>query len=371
MVHFIVKIYLLNCTFANYYKKLNLTLKILLKMKIITIILFFIFTIIGFSAYSQDTLVAKDGTVLHGEIKEMNHGTITMGTSFSDDDFTITWLEVNKIVSSRLFRFTLTDGSRLYGTIRKDTMINKLIIEDKEVGTVSIDPNQLVYLKQVDGGSFLDVMNLSMDFGYSLSKANNLQSLNGSLNVDYIMSKWGLKGFYNALLSSQDNIESTNRQEGEVTGERFFPKDYYAKITTNLFTNNAQDIKLRSTYSASIGKYLIHTNRIYLNTDIGIARTLENYIPDSLSERKNIEGKFGIEYNMFDIDDLNLFLKIDIFPSITESYRIRSTYNFTVKYDLPRDFYIKGSIDYKYDNKPLEGMDPDDYVYTFGIGWEL
>ncbi len=329
------------------------------------------FTILGFSAFAQDTLVAKDGTVLYGEIKDMDQGTITMETSFSDDDFTITWLEIKQIISSSSFRFTLADGRRLYGTISKDTAANKLVIIDEKKGSITIDPDQLVYLKQVDGGNFLDVMNLSMDFGYSLSKANNLQSLNGSLNIDYIVNKWGLKGFYNTVLSSQDNIESTNRQEGEVTGERFFPKDYYAKITTNLFTNNAQDIKLRSTYSASIGKYLIHTNRIYLNTDIGIARTLENYIPDSLSDRKNIEGKFGIEYNMFDIDDLNLFLKINIFPSITESYRIRSTYNFTIKYDLPRDFYIKGSIDYKYDTKPLEGMYPDDYVYTFGIGWEL
>ena len=43
----------------------------------------------------------------------------------------------------------------------------------------------------------------------------------------------------------------------------------------------------------------------------------------------------------------------------------------TLKYDLPKGFYIKGNIDFHYDNKPIEGNSPDDYVYTLGIGWSL
>ena len=331
----------------------------------------FLFLYISISAISQDTLVANDGTVLTGEIKEMTRGTVTMETSFSDDDFTIEWLKVKQIVSSRSFRFTLKDGSRLYGIIRKDTASGKIIIEDNEKGTVIIETDDLVYLKQVDGGSVLDVINLRADFGYSLSKANNLKSLNGSLYADYIVNRWAIRGSYNAVISEQDNAERTNRQEREINLEVFFPRDYYSKVTANLFTNDAQDIKLRSSYSASIGKYFIHTNRTYLNADIGFAYTLENYITDSIDERKNIESKFALEFNMFDMGDLSLLSKINIFPSITEPGRVRSIFNFTAKYDLPRDFYIKGSADYQYDNMPLEGVDPDDYVYTFGVGWEL
>ncbi|MCK5846745.1 MAG: DUF481 domain-containing protein [Bacteroidales bacterium] len=340
-------------------------------MKIITIYLVFAYILSGYSSFAQDTLVAKDGTVLAGEIKEMDRGTVSMETSYSDDDFTITWLEVKQIVSSRSFRFTLDDGRRLYGTISKDTVANKLVIIDDKKGAVTIEPDQLVYLKQVDGGSVLDVINLSADFGYSLAKANNLSTFNGSLKADYIVNRWGVKGFYNVVRNKQDDADNTNRQEIEITGEMFFAHDFYAKTSGNWFINNAQNIKLRSSYSASIGKYFIHTNRIYLNTDIGIAYTIEDYIPDSITTRKSVEGKFSIEYNMFDIGDLSLFSKIDLFPSISEPGRLRTVFNFTTKYDLPRDFYIKGSIDYQYDTKPVEGIAPDDYVYTFGFGWEL
>jgi len=75
--------------------------------------------------------------------------------------------------------------------------------------------------------------------------------------------------------------------------------------------------------------------------------------------------------NMFDMGDLNMFTSAALYPSITEKGRFRFINKFNLKYDLPRDFYIKATLDYSYDNKPIEGVTPDDYVYTFGIGWEL
>ncbi len=328
------------------------------------------FILLQHSSYSQDTLVANDGTILTGEIKEMDRGTISMETSFSDNDFRITWLEVKNIISPRSFRFTLSNGSRYYGTITKDTISGRLHIYDKKKGAISIKAEELVYLKQVDGGSILDVINLSMDFGYSIAKANNLRTLNGAINADYIVNKWGAKASYSVVNSNQDDADATNRMDGALSFEVFFPRDFYSKASASYHKNNSQQIDLRSTYDLGLGKYFVHTNRIYFNSDLGIAYTMENY-SDTLVDRKSIEGKIGLEYNMFDIGDLNLFTKLYIFPSLSEKGRLRSIFKFTAKYDLPRDFYLKTSIDYQYDNKPIEGVDPDDYVLTFGIGWEL
>lgn len=339
-------------------------------MKINTLLIFTIFFLAQLSVIGQDILIAKDGTKLTGEIKEMDRGTITMETSFSDSDFKIEWLNVSQIISPRSFRFTLASGERYYGTISIDTVSGKLNIFDKQKGSVVVEPNQLVYIKQVDGGSVLDVINLAMDFGYSIAKANNLKTLNGSVKGDYIVSGWGVKANYSVVKSNQDDAEPTNRMDGALSFEVFFPRDFYAKATANYYSNNSQMIDLRSTYDAGLGKYFVHTNRIYLNTDIGIAYTMENY-SDTLDDRKNIEAKIGLEYNMFDMGDLNLFTKLYVFPSITETGRMRSVFNFTAKYDLPRDFYIKTSLDYQYDTKPIEGVDPQDYVFTFGFGWEL
>ena len=206
-----------------------------------------------------------------------------------------------------------------------------------------------------------------MDFGFSIAKANNLQTLNGAIKADYIVSGWGVKGSYSVVRSEQDDADRINRMDGAISIEVFFPRDFYAKASANYYSNNSQDIDLHSTYDLSLGKYLVHTNRIYFNTDLGVAYTMEDY-SDTLDDRQSVEAKIGIEYNMFDIGDLSLFTKLYVFPSLTETGRVRSVLNFTAKYDLPRDFYIKTSLDYQHDSKPITGIDPLDYVFTFGIG---
>ncbi|MCD4736473.1 MAG: hypothetical protein K8R53_10540 [Bacteroidales bacterium] len=74
--------------------------------------------------------------------------------------------------------------------------------------------------------------------------------------------------------------------------------------------------------------------------------------------------------NNYIVGDLDLLTKIILFPSITESGRWRSDFNFDVKYDLPLDFYIKAGITLNRDNRPVEGASETDYVIHTGFGWE-
>lgn len=338
--------------------------------KLLAYIIFSFLGIFGIAEAQNDTIVSKDNSVLVGEIKEMDRGVLTLETNYSDSDFKITWLELKEIISTRKYRFSLSNGDRLHGTITVDTIAKKLIIQDDEKGAISISPKELVYLKHVDGGNIFDIINLSMDVGYSFTKANNLHQLNGSINADYYVKKWGLSANASTVQNVQDNAPSTIRSTGGLEFKFFMKNDIFALASANYLSNNEQQLNLRSTYSAGLGKYFIHTNRIYFNASAGIAYTIENFM-DTIPNKNGTEGQLGIEYNMFDIGDLNLFTKLVVNPSFTEKGRVRTLFNIKVKYDLPRDFYLKTSLDYQYDNKPLEGIDPEDYVFTFGFGWEL
>ncbi len=333
------------------------------------IILTTVFFLIAFNILkAQDTLVSTDNTILVGEIKEMDKGVISIETDFSDSDFKISWLKVKEIKSERNFRFILSNQKRYYGTISMEG--DKIAIHDTEKGNIVITTEELVYIKQVDEGSVLDLINLSMDLGYSFTNANNLEQINGNINVDYYTNIWGISGFFNTVQSRQDDVSPVKRNEGGFGAKIFAKYGLFVTADANFYSNNEQNMDLRSNYSASFGKYFIKTNRIYFNTSIGIAYLMENYA-DTLSDRESYEGKISLEYNMFDVGDLNLYSKIDLFPSFTENGRLRTLFSFNAKYDLPRDFYIKAGLNYNYDNKPAEGVDPNDYVYTFGIGWEL
>jgi len=41
-----------------------------------------------------------------------------------------------------------------------------------------------------------------------------------------------------------------------------------------------------------------------------------------------------------------------------------------MKYDLPLDLYIRLGYSLNFDNKPVEGTNNVDYVFTTGFGWE-
>ena len=317
---------------------------------------------------SQDTLVSTDNTILVGEIKEMDKGVISIETDFSDSDFKISWLKIKEIKSQRNFRFILSNQKRYNGFISMEG--DKIVIHDSENGDVMITTEELVYIKQVDKGSVLDIINLSLDLGYSFTNANNLEQINGNLNADYYTNIWGVSGYFNTVQSKQNDVDPVKRTNGGFGAKVFSKYGMFFTAEADFYSNNEQNMGLRTNYSVSFGRYFIRTNRIYFNTSAGVAYLMESY-SDTLPDRESYEGKVTLEYNMFDVGDLNLYTKVDFFPSFTEKGRLRTLFSFNVKYDLPRDFYIKAGLNYNYDNKSAEGVDPNDYVYTFGVGWEL
>lgn len=322
------------------------------------------------SIAQNDTIISKDNNVLNGEIKEMDRGVLTFETSYSDSDFKIEWLKIKMIISDQKFRIINTDGNRYYGSIKKDTIHNKIIIADEKQGFIVTEIEDIVYLKQIDEGHIFDVMNLSLDLGYSFTKSNNLHQFNGSLNADYYRNKWGIAISTNSIQNYQDDAPKINRFTGNIDFKFFLKNDFFISAIGDYFSNTEQQLNLRSTYNLSVGHYFIRTNKVYFNSSIGIAYNLENYV-EGIQNVESFEGSVKVEYNMFDMGDLNMFTNITAYPSFTEKGRFRLVSNLTAKYDLPRDFYIKGSYDYNYDNKPVEGATESDYVFTFGIGWEL
>jgi len=328
-----------------------------------------ILVIIFTNAKAQDTLVSTDNTTLIGEIKSMDKGVLSIETDFSDSDFKVSWLKVTKVISNRNFRFILKNKTRYYGTISVEN--GNLIIHDIKLGAVDVKIEDLVYMKQVDKGSVLDVMNLTLDLGYSFTNANDLEQINADFKADYYTNSWGVDGYFNMVQSTQTDVDPIQRYNGGL-GLKYFAKyGIFVAANADYYSNNDQDMKLRSNYSPSVGMYFIRTNKTYFNSSVGMAYLIEDYIADSVIDRTSYEGKLALELNMFDIGDLNLLTSLNLFPSFSEKGRLRTQFKFDIKYDLPRDFYIRGGLSYNYDNLPAEGIDPNDYVYTFGFGWEL
>jgi hypothetical protein len=306
--------------------------------------------------------------VIIGEIKGMNQGVLSIETDYSDDDFTIEWKKVKSISTQTYFLITLTDGVRYNGQINstKDNQIEIITFED---GVITVLPHEIVFMESVDK-DFWSKMNASIDFGWDLTKANSLRQASLRSNIGYKAERWSVNTYYNAFSSNQDSVSKVSRDDAGIGFRYYFQRKWFGGLSTSFFSNTEQKLILRSNGKIGAGAHLIQTNAAFWNISGGASFNSERY-EHSGDDRQSLEGFVDTELNLFDTGDLSLRTKISLYPGITESGRWRSDFNFDVKYDLPKDFYIKLGITFNYDNRPVQGASESDYVFATGFGWEL
>jgi len=97
----------------------------------------------------------------------------------------------------------------------------------------------------------------------------------------------------------------------------------------------------------------------------------ESFTDETIESKSSQEAFIGCQLEVFDISDLDLLTNVVVYPSLSESGRVRMDFKFDLKYDLPLDFYINLGFTLNYDNQPVEGAAESDYVLQTSFGWEL
>ena len=315
-----------------------------------------------------DTLYTLTGDVLVGEIKSMKLGVLTFDTDYADDEFQIEWLEVNGLKSSQILLIFTRDGRKLIGSMRKVEDVERIARVETFGASISVSLFDIVEIRPLKE-RFFDRIQFWLDAGYSLSKANNTQQLSISARVQYQTDKWMWNADFNKVGTYQDNVDESSRTSGGSNFNYFIKGKLFATAGMEFLRNSEQKLDLRRTSKVGLGYYWIRTNRWYLANGVGIARTNENYGGDDPTTNNEYEALGVLDLNAYDIGDLKLRTKLDIYPSLTDK-GIRLNGEFSVKYDLPFDFYIKLSYTGNYDSNPAIDVPQLDYVFQTSIGWE-
>ncbi len=320
------------------------------------------------SAHGQiDTLRFANGDEIHGEIKAMDKGVLSIETDYSDDDFQVEWENIQYISTANVFLISLSDGRRLNGTVQSqvDSLLLLTAIGGQEV--VSFD--EVVFLSKVEQG-FVNRFQANIDLSASLTKANNLRQFGIRSGMGYQAERWAISGSFNNIFSEQEDADRTERSDANVTFRQLLTRGFFFFPEATYLSNTEQRLDLRFTALLGLGKYIFRTNRLFWNVTAGIANTTEKY-SDETPDNNSYETFFGTNINIFDMGDLSLQAKGTAYPSLTERDRLRVDAQLDVKYDLPLDFYIKVGTTYNFDSQPAESGSKDDYVIQTGFGWEF
>jgi heat shock protein HspQ len=328
---------------------------------------FFVYFLVDIQA-QRDSMILSNGDIIVGEIKSMDKGVLIIETDYSEDDFTLKWVEVKEVYSQTRFLITLHDGRRM-NSILTTTKSGTLVIEN-EIGELEeINILDLVFLQELEN-KFWSRVDASIDAGVNFNKANHLRQINVSSTLGYLTEAWGVDFYFTYSGSSQDSVSSTIRKEAGGNYRYFLKEDWYILPEATYLSNTEQALESRITAKFGVGRYINHTNQSYWGLIGGLSYNEENFT-NATPHRNSVEAYAGSELNFFDTGDLSLFSTLYIYPSLTEKGRVRTDFNLDIKYEFYSDFYIKGNVDFNYDNQPAVVGNESDYVFGFAVGWEL
>ena len=322
----------------------------------------------GQLAAQHDTLWVKNSNVLYGEIKGLNSGVLQMETPYSDDDFTIDFDEVYKLVIERRCLIILVGGERLYGFLRSQED-GKVTIYSTVGTREGVDLNRVTTI-QVIKKKWINRISGYIDVGFNLTRANNQRQFNVDGGVSYTGYKWLMNAKISSLFANQDNVDLTERTSIDAQVNRLISDKWYILASGSFLSNTEQALEGRYSGKLGAGRFLAITDKLLWGLGTGLNFNIENYEDSSLN-KKSTELFISSRFNMFDFKDLSLDTNIDFYPSLSERGRVRVDYNLNVKYDLPYDFYIKTSFQFNYDNQPPETASEFDYILTSGFGWSF
>jgi small nuclear ribonucleoprotein (snRNP)-like protein len=317
----------------------------------------------------EDSLTLSNGDVIVGELKEMRQNIATVKTSYSEGDFKISWDKINKLNTSTSFIVTLKSGKRVYGLLKSHDDGLEVVTEDNI--KTQIKTSDIVFLKQIKT-EFWRNLNASLSVGFNFTKANNLSQYSVRSNVDYRARRWSGFARYNHIVSSQDNTPTTERLDANLVYNYFLERNWFLVGEVNWLSNTIQNVNLRTVTKAGLGRYLVQNNSLYWGLQTGLTFNNESFsnLGESITNNSS-EAFLGTEAKFYNIGDLNLSTRIVVYPSLTESGRWRSDFNFDVRYDLPLDFFINFGVSLNYDNQPVLGGDATDYVFQTTVGWSF
>ncbi len=306
----------------------------------------------------SDVITFDNGNQLTAEIKSLEKGILDIKTDFMGD-ISIEWAHVSGITSSNNFEVEGEDSGEFFGTLGVAPEDGKLLVKG-EAGVVQLELAKVIRLTPIER-TLKDRFGGHVDLGFNYAKAHKNTQFNLGASVSYRVRSYAFEMDLSSARSDRDDAEETTRHTFGLKAARFFAKKktWVGMTFGNLEQSEELDLDLRAVVGAGVGRYLFRTHRNHLVIGTGLAFNHERY-DGSESTQNSTEAYLGLQYSFFTFgayeSDLNVNLVI--FPSITESGRVRSKFDFSYSHEIIRDLDLGLSLYASYDNQPLTVLSP-------------
>jgi len=320
-------------------------------------------------AAKEDIIVLKNGDYITGEVKRMEFARLSYSTD-AMKTLSIEWNEIKYLKAKETFRIELETGYDFSGSLDTDTLNNMLIIKFDSLYYKArfYDVVRIIPIKD----SFLERSKLSLDLGFSYTKASDIAQLTSNVNGSYRSWQFRHELDFNSIVTAEKDSNSSQNVDLTWTTSRFFIYKWFLNAFVGAQKNSELGLNLRLFFGGGGGKDLFRTNTNLLTAGGGLQVTQE-WRENQAGSETNLEGLLVLSHKKFQYDDpeIDLNTSATIFPSITNWGRIRFSFNTNLSWEIWNDFFWKLTLYDNFDNQPpTEGTSKNDYGITLSFGWK-
>jgi putative salt-induced outer membrane protein YdiY len=320
-------------------------------------------------ADKTDVVYLRNGDRVTCEIKRLERGRLKVSTDGMGTVY-IEWKDIAQLASKEQYVVEMGSGERVDGSlampfddgtilITRDGQSRRLAMSD----IVWLDPLKLdeVRIKRWDG---------SVSAGFDTTKANNDTSISVSFDArrraeNFVLSFDG--SFYSR---SQDDADDSIRATFGTMYRHLLEQRWYWAALGSLERNDEQAIDLRSLAGGGYGRYLVQTGHALWSATGGMAVVNEQRAGNS-DAKTDLEGILNTEFEYFtyDLPETSVVTSFTLYPSITESGRVRSELDLALRRELLDDLFLQLSLYDSYDSDPPEDGSKSDYGVVTGLSY--
>jgi len=318
-----------------------------------------------------DVVTLHNGDRLTGEIKSLDRGILSFDPPWSDT-IQITWEHVATLVSSQNFDVTLDSGERLFGTLLDGAATSTIQVgaagANRDVAT-----GVVVRMNPIEG-RFIERIEMSVDLGYSLTKANSAEQTSLGYDFQYRDELRLLSLNADASTTVSENDPPSTRMNTSLSWRRFLEgREWDPVVIGQVERNDELGLDRRLTAGGGMSRWIADTNRRRMAFFGGAVYGHEesNGIADS---EGSIEAAVGItaEWFRYDEPELDVSTRFAIYERVTGTSKTRGNLDVDFRWEMFDDSFWGFNIYYSFDTNPESTTaSKSDYGIVTSLGWDF
>lgn len=338
------------------------------------IVLFLASSASSWARPSKDIIRFTNGDRMTCEIIKLQRGYLYVNLPYADGTVALDWSKVAHIESEQGFIVADNTGRNYDGGLR--TIAGSGEPKNLTVG-VGVPPKggviqatNVVGMRRMDE-SFWTNLNGAIDSGVNFSKQEDRVQYTFQANAAYDRTRWSAGGSYQSDFSGGGGGDSSLRNDLLFTGtHQLRSPNHFAAYTVEFLQSNAQQLDLRTTTSAALGRVFSKTNHSFITAYAGLVWDRERFAADPIVGQ-SAEALIGTQLNFFTFKNANALLNARVYPSLTEPGRVRFNMNTALTFKVARDLYWRFSYFLDSDSQPPMNFPKTDYGSSSSLGWSF